>query len=135
VAENQCSVLFVQDGCDTLAAGLRLLGFSVIVSAELPDAIGSYHAVVVCAGPDCSLTMLATRVRAKPLFGRRVLIALVHPATPERTKREAVLSGFDATLSSSCSVRDLAATILKRLRLYPEFRCVLRAPGGRRKAA
>lgn len=135
MAEKQCSVLFVQDGRDTQAAGLRALGFAVSESEDLPEAFNSYHAVIVRVAPDWSLPMIGTRLRARPHFGRRVLIALIHPSASERSRREAVLSGFDATLSSSCSARDLAATILRRLRPYPELRCVLRAPGGRRKAA
>ena len=43
--------------------------------------------------------------------------------------------GFDATLPTDCSGRGLAAAILKLLRPYPEYRCFLRSPSGRRKAA
>ena len=79
--------------------------------------------------------MLAARLRARAHFGRRVLIALVGPALNDRARREATMSGFDAALATNCSARDLAAIILKRLRPYPEYRCILRAPGKRRKAA
>jgi hypothetical protein len=137
VAVSQCSVLLVRDHGDNQAAGLRALGFSVHQADELPsgEVVCSYHAVVVEARHDTSLPMLAARLRAKPHFGRRVLIALVGPAISDRARREATLSGFDAALASSCSARDLAATILNRLRPYPEYRCILRAPGKRRKAA
>lgn len=136
---NQCSILYVHDGSvhDTPVAALRSLGFAVQASEDLPpdEALAPHHALIVRARAGCSLPMLAARLRAKARFGRRVLIALVPGDTPERVRREAVLSGFDATLSADCSGRGLAAAILKLLRPYPEFRCFLRSPTGRRKAA
>jgi methylmalonyl-CoA mutase cobalamin-binding subunit len=137
VAVNQCSVLLVRDRGENQAAALRAMGFAVHEAVELPpaDAACPYHAVVVEARHDTSLPMLAARLRARAHFGRRVLIALVGPAISDRARREATMSGFDSTLDASCSARDLAATILKRLRPYPEYRCILRAPGKRRKAA
>ena len=137
MAESQCSVLLVRDCGETQAAALRELGFCVHETDELPPAEGicSFHAVAVEARRGTSLPMLAARLRAKPHFGRRVLIALVGRTVSDRARREAKLSGFDAALASSCSARALAATILKRLRPYPELRCILRAPGKRRKAA
>ena len=137
MAVNQCSVLLVRDRGDGQAAALRALGFAVHEADELPPAevLCSYHAVVVEARHDTSLPMLAARLRARAHFGRRVLIALVGPAIPDRARREATMSGFDAAIAANCSARDLAAIILKRLRPYPEYRCILRAPGKRRKAA
>lgn len=136
---NQCSILYVHDGSmhDTPVEGLKTLGFAVLALEDLPpdDTLASHHALVVRARPGCSLPMLAARLRAKARFGRRVLIGLVPDETPERARREAVLSGFDATRSATCSARELAAAILKFLRPYPEFRCFLRSPTGRRKAA
>jgi len=79
--------------------------------------------------------MIGARLRAKPQFGRRILMALMADDVLERDSREARLSGFDETLSSTCSARDIAAHILRLLRGYPEYRCLLRAPNGRRKAA
>ena len=139
MAVNQCSILYVHDGGmhETLVEALRGLGFSVQAAEDLPsdEALTPHHALIVRARPACSLPMLAARLRAKARFGRRVLIALVPEETPERVRREAVLSGFDATLPATCSGRGLAAAILKQLRPYPEFRCFLRSPTGRRKAA
>ena len=136
---NQCSILYVHDGSvdDTPVDALKSLGFAVVAMEDLPpdDALAPHHALVVRARPNCSLPMLAARLRAKARFGRRILIALVPEDTPERVRREAVLSGFDATLPATCSGRGLAAAILKLLRPYPEFRCFLRSPTGRRKAA
>src|SRR4029077_9626802 len=104
---------------------------------DLPpaDVFGGYHALIVRVKHDRQLTMLATRLRAKPEVGRRALIALVGDRTRAEHRRDAIASGFDVTLPDGCSARDLAATILRLLRPYPEYRCLLRAPNGRRKAA
>lgn len=136
---DQCSILYVRPGGqnDPRMGVLRTLGFRVDESQELPpnEAFAAYHAVIVRAAPTCDLPMLATRLRAKPRFGRRILMALVTQTVVPRDQREAVLSGFDATMPDDCGARDLAATILRLLRPFPEFRCLLRLPGGRRKAA
>ena len=79
--------------------------------------------------------MIATRLRAKPRFGRRILLALVPDGVSDRDNRDALMSGFDLTLPDGCSARDIASHILRLLRGFPEYRCLLRAPNGRRKAA
>ncbi len=136
---DQCSILYVTPfgGTATQAAGLRALGFRVDECEELPtsEAFTVYHAVILGPVGRCDLAMLAARLRAKPHFGRRVLLALVPDAMGDRDRREAVLCGFDSTLPDTCADRDLAAAILRLLRPYPEYRCLLRRPGGRRKAA
>ena len=136
---DQCSILFIKPtGTDgEKAAALRTLGFRVDELDELPsnDTIAAFHAVVVRPDRACNLPMLGARLRAKPRFGRRALLALVPEVTPDRDKREATLSGFDVALPDGCSARDLAATILRLLRPFPEYRCLLRDPGRRRKAA
>ena len=136
---DQCSILYVKPGPreDPHSAALRALGFSVEVVDDLPpsDAFTRYHAVVVRVEVPCHLPNLGARLRAKPRFGRRVLIALVPESVSDRQRRDAVHTGFDLTLPLTCSSRDLAAHVLRRLRPYPEYRCLLRAPNGRRKAA
>jgi CheY-like chemotaxis protein len=136
---DQCSILYVKPACqeETQAKVLRSLGFRVDEAEDLPanEAFAQYHAVVVRANSGCPLPMLAARLRAKPRFGRRILIALVSATLSQQDKREAVASGFDYTLPERCGARDLAATILRLLRPYPEFRCLLRSPSGRRRAA
>jgi hypothetical protein len=135
---DQCSILYVNSrDDDQQVRGLRELGFHVDAARDLPpnEALVQYHAVLVRAHSDSQLTMLAARLRAKPKFGRRVLLALVAEGFAEREKREVILSGFDETVPAACSVRDLAATILRLLRPFPEYRCILRSPTGRRKAA
>jgi hypothetical protein len=134
----QCSILYVTPRSEgTHVCALRTLGFHVDQNEDLPvpEAFSGYHAVIVRTETGRDLPMLAARLRAKRHFGRRVLVALVPDVMADRDKREAVHSGFDDTLPDTCAVRDLAAAILRLLRPYPEFRCILRTPGGRRKAA
>ncbi len=116
---------------------LRTLGFHVDQRDDLPanEGLTSYHAVILRPGAACDLPMLAARLRAKPRFGRRILMALVTQPVVLRDQRDALLAGFDATMAEDCGARDMAAMILKLLRPYPELRCLLRSPGGRRKAA
>lgn len=135
---TQCSILYVTPRRDgTQVAALKALGFHVDQDQDLPAtwALAGYHAVVVQTDAGRNLPMLAARLRAKPHFGRRVLLALVPDEMADRDKREAIHSGFDYALPDTCGARDLAAAILRLLRPYPEFRCILRVPGGRRKAA
>lgn len=136
---NQCGILFVGPcGRDAARlAALRSLGFRVEESAEVPstDELAMHHAIIIRVAPRCSLPMLGARLRGRPSFGRRALLALVAADVSEQARREATMSGFDQTLPDSCTARDIAAQILRLLRAYPEYRCLLRAPNGRRKAA
>jgi hypothetical protein len=139
VEVEQCSVLFIKSGSrdDRQIKALRSLGFRVVEAEDLPapDVLHTCHALVVRVKRDCPLAMLGTRLRAKPRFGRRALIALAPDGTSEREKRDAMSCGVDLVLDANCSARDIAAHILRLLRPYPEYRCLLRAPNGRRKAA
>ena len=136
---DQCSILYITTCRPDPAqlAALRALGFRVDECGDLPanETFTTYHVVLVRLGSDVSLPMLAARLRAKPRFGRRVLVALVPETMPARDRREALLSGFDDLLPDTTGARAVAATILGLLRPYPEYRCLLRAPNGRRKAA
>jgi len=137
---QQCSILYIDGGPggNPHAEALRALGFSVDVVDDLPSteaAFRSYHVVVIRVTSGCHLPALGTRLRAKPRFGRRVLIALVPETCSARERRDATASGFDVALDAGCQPRDLAVHILRQLRRFPEYRCVLRAPQGRRKAA
>jgi hypothetical protein len=135
---DQCSILYVKPACqeETQARVLRTLGFRVDESEDLPtnDVFVEYHVVLVRTKSHYVLPVVAARLRAKPRFGRRLLIALVPESVSEQAKREAVASGFDQAMPERCAARDLAATILRLLRPYPEYRCML-SPTGRRKAA
>ena len=136
---QQCGILFIGPcGRDSgRVAALRSLGFRVAELEVLPavEDLDGHHVVIVRAIPGCSLPMIGARLRAKAQFGRRLLIALVADGVSERDNREALMSGFDATLPDRCSARDIAAHVLRLLRGFPEYRCLLRAPNGRRKAA
>jgi DNA-binding response OmpR family regulator len=138
MSSTQCSVLYLNPCCrgGTQAAALRSLGFAVMELDDLPMAerLVTFHAVVCRARAQHSLPTIAARLRAKPHFGRRVLIALAPPERSERDRREAVDAGFDCVLPDCCSPRQLAAAIIRYLRPYPEYRCLLK-PKGRRKAA
>jgi hypothetical protein len=136
---RQCAILFIGPcGRDEARlASLRSLGFRVDEQPEVPsvEELTNYHAIIVRVLPHLSLPMLGARLRAQPRFGRRVLLALVGDDLSDREKREVTLCGFDRLLPDSCSSREMAAHILRLLRIYPEYRCLLRAPNGRRKAA
>lgn len=136
---DQCSILYIKPGPrkETHVEALRALGFAVDLAADLPpsEEFTKYHAIVVRVLAEIDLPGLGMRLRAKPRFGRRVLIALLPDSFTERQRRDGANCGFDVTLRDACSPRDLAAQILRRLRPFPEYRCLLRAPNGRRKAA
>jgi hypothetical protein len=136
---NQCAILYVKPDTreETHVLALRALGFAVDVAGDLPSAeiLSGYHAIVVRVSEGRMLPGLGAHLRAKPRFGRRVLVALVPPALGERERRDGVVCGFDVVLPDTCTTRDLAANILRRLRPDPEYRCLLRSPTGRRTAA
>ena len=134
----QCGILFIGPGAIDGAriAALRSLGFRVDERPDIPGPaeVAPHHAVVVHSVRD-RWSVVATRLRGMAHLDRRALLALVPADTPDRDRREAVLSGFDVALTDGCSARDIAAQVLRLLRAYPEYRCLLRAPNGRRKAA
>ncbi|HET7695506.1 MAG TPA: hypothetical protein VFK57_07355 [Vicinamibacterales bacterium] len=136
---KQCGILFIGPcGSDAARlAALRSLGFRVEETEHLPspEDLEGHHVVIVRATRGSSLPMIGARLRAKPHFGRRALMALVPDTVSERDNREALMSGFDLTLPDRCPARTIAAHILRLLRAFPEYRCLLRAPNGRRKAA
>jgi hypothetical protein len=136
---DQCAVLYVKPAPreEAHVQALRALGFSVDVESDIPPAeiLIRYHAIVVRPHAGCNLPNLGMRMRAKPRFSRRVLIALVGEPLATSARRDAEACGFDAIMSDECDARDLAANILRKLRPFPEYRCLLRTPNGRRKAA
>ena len=136
---GQCAILYINtEGLtDTQATALRALGFDVVEVDDVParDTLAKYHAVIVRLKDGRQLTTVAPRLRAAPLFGRRVLIALVPASVTMRERREAVDCGFNLVLPQQSSARDLAASILSLLRRFPEHRCVLRTHNHRRRAA
>lgn len=137
---KQCAVLFVSpDGKESAhPERLRQMGFVVFETPDWPEADGAvreYHVITVHLSAVGGAPMLAARLRAKPHFGRRVLIALVHHSTPLPDRRAAEASGFDEVVNDCCDSRQLAARILRNLRARPELRCTLPSPARRNRAA
>lgn len=127
---KQCAVLFVNpDRQESVhSQAMRSMGFLVDDLCEWPDdndIIRAYHVVIVHVRKMNGAPMLAARLRAKPHFGRRLLIALVPPDTTPADRRSAEASGFDDVMNDCCDTRHLTTRILRGLRNRPELRCVL----------
>jgi hypothetical protein len=107
---------------------LRETGFIVHTAPEWPaddHALREYHVVVVRVRQAGAAPMIAARLRAKPHFGRRLMIALVDPDTPRQARRIALAGGFDDVVNVCSEPRQLMARILRGLRARPELRCML----------
>jgi hypothetical protein len=136
---KQCAVMFLNPVREKTPhpEAMRAVGFAVDEFAEWPTdgaAVRDYHVVVVSVPEIESAPMLAARLRAKPHFGRRLLIALVPAATAQADRRAAEASGFDDIVNDCCDSRHLTTRILRGLRARPELRCAL-PPAPRRSAA
>ena len=126
---KQCSILLVTDdgACDQRAA-LESSGFLVTETRDWPEddnGLLNHHIVIVRIRSMRNAPMIAARLRAKPRFGRRVVIGLVPSEVSLHERTAALTSGFDEVLADSCDARQLIARILKRLRLVPEYHCLL----------
>ena len=138
-AVKQCAVMFLNPVREKTAhpSAMRAVGFVVHEFVEWPDddlAVRDYHVVVVHLREIEVAPMLAARLRAKPHFDRRVLIALVPAGAPHPDRRAAEASGFDEVINECCDSRHLTTRILRGLRARPELKCVL-PPVPRRSAA
>ena len=128
-AVKQCSILIVNSGTETShRQALERIGFHVSETCEWPDddMITAFEVVIVLLRHMQTAGMLAARMRAKPHFGHRVLIAVVPSTASADERRSAVGSGFDDVVGESKDARQLIARIFRRLRLRPEHRCFLR---------
>ena len=137
---KQCAVMFVNPVRDRTPhpEAMRAMGFIVHEITEWPTedaAVREYHVVIVRVREIEAAPMLAARLRAKPHFGRRLLIALVPAGAAPPERRAAEASGFDEVLNDLCDTRHLTTRILRGLRNRAELRCVLPAPERRRSAA
>ena len=133
---KQCSVLIVNCGAETpYRQALERIGFHVSETQEWPDddMVKVFEVVIVFIRDMEKVAMLAARMRAKPHFGLRVLIAVVPLTASADERRVAVGSGFDDAVNESRDGRQLVARILRRLRSRPEHRCFL--PDRKRRAA
>lgn len=134
---KQCSVLLVNSGNPSFAAQLRQMGFEVRELPQWPDedrVLLEFQAIVVGLSNLARAPIHAARIRAKPGFGRRVLIAVVPAGTPEDVCRDARAAGFDDVMHETCSSRTFVARILNRMRTRPELRCTLPSSARRRAA-
>jgi hypothetical protein len=133
---KQCSVLIVNCGEEApYRQGLERIGFRVSETCEWPadEVVRTCEVVIVLFRHLQTITMLAARMRAKPHFGHRVLIAVVPSTASANERRSAIGSGFDDVVSESKDARLLIARILRQLRSRPEHRCFL--PDRKRRAA
>jgi DNA-binding response OmpR family regulator len=133
---KQCSLLIVNcHGCDSPhKEALEQRGFRVTELKEWPpdDVVLDSQVVLIVLRHLDRICMLAARMRAKPRFGRRILIALA-PTVSAADRRTAIGAGFDDVIGESSSPRVLIARILRYLRNRPEHRCFL--PELKRRAA
>lgn len=134
---KQCSVLVVNPGGRETAhaQALERRGFRIVETAEWPadSVVLEYEVVIVGLRQMETVCIVATRMRAKPRFGRRVLIGITLAPPSAEERRNAIASGFDDVVPESRDSRILIARILRRLRALPEHRCYL--PDLKRPAA
>jgi CheY-like chemotaxis protein len=127
---KQCAILFVNPDRQESPHpdALQGMGFVVDAVTEWPDSneiVRNYHVVIVRLRELTVAPMVAARLRAKPHFGRRLLIALATSETSHADRRAAEASGFDEVLDDRCNSRHLATRILRGLKTRPELRCAL----------
>jgi hypothetical protein len=137
---KQCAVMFVNPVRERTPHpdAMRVMGFVVHEITDWPidqAAVRDYHVVIVRVKDIDAAPMLAARLRAKPHFGRRLLIALVPSSAARTDRRAAEASGFDDVLDDACDSRHLTTRILRGLRTRPELRCLLPPPFRDRPAA
>ena len=134
---KQCAVLVINtDGRESIIrATLEKVGFRVVQTAEWPadEVIRGFEVVIVLLRPMQAVSMLGPRLRAKPHFGQRVLIAVTPEPTSPQERRAGIGCGFDDVVGESRDARLLVARILRQLRARPEHRCFL--PDLKRRAA
>jgi DNA-binding response OmpR family regulator len=126
---KQCSVLVINTSGRETPHRLLLekVGFRVVETREWPndEMIRDVQVVLVVLRHMEAVSMLAARLRAKPHFGRRVLIALAPDPVSAQDRRAAIGCGFDDVVDNAPSGRVLIARILRHLRARPEHRCFL----------
>jgi hypothetical protein len=123
---KRCSILLVgaRRG-DRRASELRQLGFVVSPVVNLPanDRLLSHFVIVVTNTPPPLLPTTGARLRAKPAFGRRVMVSVVPDDTPRETVRSLLLCGFDEVFFESNAAETIVAGIVRRLMTRPELQC------------
>jgi len=109
-------------------------GFRVTEVKEWPpdDVVLDSQVVIIVVRHLDTICMLAARMRAKPRFGRRILIALA-PTVSAADRRTAIGAGFDDVMGVAVGARLRIARILRCRRNRPEHRCFV--PGLKGRAA
>jgi DNA-binding response OmpR family regulator len=134
---KQCAVLVINiSGTETLyRLPLEQVGFRVVETGEWPgdEMIRAFEVVIVLLRDMKNISMMAARLRAKPYFGQRVLIAVAMDSSSIEERRTLIGCGFDDVLNESHEPRVVIARILRQLRARPEHRCFL--PELKRRAA
>ncbi len=137
MAVKQCAALVINTaGAATPhRAALEKIGFRVVETGEWPadEMVLAFEVVIVLLSRVESISMVGARLRAKPHFGHRILIAVVPCDGTSEDRRRAVDCGFDDLVTNAQESRVLIARILRRLRARPEHRCFL--PELKRRAA
>ena len=118
-----------------LRAALEPVGFRVVEIDEWPDddLVQGFEVVVALLHRVEAISMMGARLRAKPHFGHRVLIAVVPCSGSSDARRRAIDCGFDDLVTDTQGSRVLIARVLRQLRSRPEHRCFL--PDLKRRAA
>jgi hypothetical protein len=134
---KQCAVLVINtsERENSYRVPLQKVGFRVMDTREWPadETIRSFEVVIALLCDVQMVSALGARLRAKPHFGRRVLIAVAPGVASPEDRRSAIDCGFDDIVSDSRDARLLIARILRQLRARPEHRCFL--PDLKRRAA
>jgi DNA-binding response OmpR family regulator len=133
---KQCALLIVNRSARerSYKMALERRGFHVTELQEWPadDVVLDSQVVIIVLRHLETICMLAARMRAKPRFGRRILVALV-PTVSSADRRTAIGAGFDDVIGETAGPRVLIARVLRLLRARPEHRCFL--PDLKRRAA
>ncbi len=134
---KQCSILVINtSGTETrYRQPLESVGFRVVETGQWPgdEMIRSFEVVLVLLRDLQNISMMAARLRAKPYFGQRVLIAVALDGSSMDDRRTLIGCGFDDVVNESHDSRVVIARILRQLRARPEHRCFL--PDLKRRAA
>lgn len=134
---KQCAVLVINTAGQSTPhrAALETVGFRVVEIDEWPgdDLVQGFEVVVALLHRVEAISMMGARLRAKPHFGHRVLIAVVPCSGSADDRRRAIDCGFDDLVTDAQESRILIARVLRQLRSRPEHRCFL--PDLKRRAA
>lgn len=130
MSDKPCAVLIISPSGELVSVEKLLegTGFATELLDALPEddaKLLEHEAVILELTAVDFAPMVAARLRAKPHFGRRVLVGIVPPATSARDRFAALASGFDAVVDIRRSARAVKAELLKHLRKRPEFRCLI----------